>query len=166
MTPELFLRTAIAPALSLLPSQMDSAEARALIVAIALQESGLNARHQYNGPAVSYLQFERGGIKGVLEHPASTLKATALCQALDIPPTVDGVYDAIEYQDVLAVGFARLLLWQSSTALPASNLPGIGWQLYTDLWRPGKPHDYTWPAKFTAAWTAVLHGKQIETLKA
>ena len=46
MTPELLLKTAIIPALSLLDPKLDAPAARAMLIAIALQETGLRARRQ------------------------------------------------------------------------------------------------------------------------
>src|SRR3954463_14612266 len=118
MTPDLFLRTAIVPGFSLLPEAMDSAEARACVLAIALQESALGRRRQMaGGPARGFAQFEKAGISGVLGHEASQSQAIALCETLNVAPTLDGVYAAIEYQDVLCAGFARLLLWTSALPL-------------------------------------------------
>lgn len=163
MTPDVFLRTAIGPALSLLPPQMDGAEARALLVAIALQESGLHARRQRGGPARGYTQFEKAGIEGVLMHSASSLKAMTLCEQLNVVPSVEGVYLAIEYSDVLCAGFSRLLLWTAHDALPGPNDPESGWSLYRTCWRPGTPRHDTWNGHFARAWNAVLQGRQVES---
>lgn len=40
MTPQIYLRCAIAPALSLLPPALDTPPARQMLLAIGLQESG------------------------------------------------------------------------------------------------------------------------------
>lgn len=161
MTTDLLLRTAIDPALSLLPHQMDTAEARAMLLAIALQETHLLARRQKGGgPARSYWQFERSGISGVLSHAASSLKAMVLCDTLDVLPNVDQVYAAIEYQDILAAGFARLLLWRVPRALVGPSDPEQAWTIYMDTWEPGTPRHETWTSNFAVAWGAVLQGRQ------
>lgn len=171
MTPDLFLRTAVVPALGLLPPKMDSAEARALIVSIALQETGLWRRRQMaGGPARSFVQFEPGataGISGVLQHHATALHAVTLCEVLSIVPTVEAVYTASEYQDVLCAGFARLLLWTSRLPLAGPDDPTAGYHLYLDAWRPGTPRPAPWPSHFRTAWDTVLHGRhQPNVLKA
>lgn len=166
MTPSLFLRLAVVPALSLLSEAMDSVEARAMLIAIALQESRLLHRRQINGPARSFAQFERGGIAGVLNHHASRLPAIALCEMLSIAPTVDAVYAAIEYQDVLCAGFSRLLLWTSPRTLPGPSDAAWGWELYMECWRAGTPRRETWDAGYAVAWNAVLQGRQSTELKA
>jgi len=46
MIPRRWINTALIPALALLPQRMDSPPARAMLVAIGLQESELATRHQ------------------------------------------------------------------------------------------------------------------------
>src|SRR3546814_4167946 len=61
-------KSSIKPALKLLPKQMDSREARVLLLAIGLQESGFEHRWQVidrrrpnrKGPARGFWQFELG----------------------------------------------------------------------------------------------------------
>lgn len=153
MTPELFAEIGISSALGLLPPRMDTPDARALLMAIALQESELKARRQFGGgPARSYFQFELGGIEGVLSHQSSGRTARALCVELDIGPTGPAVYQAIEFNDVLACGFARLLLWTLPTKLPSKTETVEALGQYLAAWRPGKPRLGAWPENFTQAW--------------
>ena len=143
---------AVDPAFALLPERMDSREARILMAAIAMQESRLVHRHQVGGPAHGLWQFERGGgVRGVLRHPASEDHAVRLCRRLNVEPTVDAVYDVLEFDDVLAAGFARLLLWTDAARLPRIGDPEGAWAYYLRNWRPGKPHLSTWPAMYRAA---------------
>lgn len=166
MTPDLFLRTAIVPAFDLLPDEMDSAEARALVLAIALQETGLYRRRQMNdGPARSFAQFEAGelsGIAGVLRHEATHTAAASICRALVVVPTVDGVHVASEYNDMLCAAFARLLLRTSALPLAGPSEPPVAWRLYIDAWRPGAPRPNDWRGNYALAWNAVLQGRQTE----
>lgn len=155
MTPGLFLDLALAPALRLLPSRMDTPEARALIVAIALQESKLLARRQFGGPARSYLQFELSGIRGVLTHRATSALAAGICEAVDVAATAASVYVAIEYHDVLACVFGRLLLWTLPAPMPGRDNNEEAWQQYLAAWRPGKPRSADWSANFARAWALV-----------
>lgn len=152
MTPAVFIRVALDPALSLLPAQMDSAAARALTLAIAMQESGLRHRRQIGGPARGYAMFERAGVAGVLTHPATAELSRGLCAALDIKPTIQAVYEAIECADVLAVGFARLLLWTDAAPLPSADDTQMAWRYYQRTWRPGRPRLGTWPANYATGW--------------
>jgi len=156
MTPQHFLTLAIRPALSLLPMRMNSPRAEALILAIALQESKLQHRRQMNGgPARSYLQFERNGVAGVLGHHASARIAERMCGELDIRPTVEAVYTAIEFHDVLAAIFGRLLLWTLPDSLPERGEEDAALHQYLSAWRPGRPHPEFWKANYTRAWTAI-----------
>jgi hypothetical protein len=159
MTPDVFLETALIPAFRVLPPTMQSAPAKAMILAICLQESKLASRRQRNGgPARGYAQFERAGIRGVLTHPSASVQARAVCTALDIMPTVTDVYAAICYQDVLTCAFARLLLWTDLRSLPAQDEPDLGWNIYQSTWRPGKPRRDTWNTNFRVAWQTIIGG--------
>lgn len=66
---ELLRNNIIPAALSLLPSKMDTPEARAILIAIALQESNLKHRRQVGGPALGLLQWELPQVGLVLRHP-------------------------------------------------------------------------------------------------
>jgi hypothetical protein len=167
MTPHAFLTEALVPALALLPPQMDSQSARAMCIAIALQESRLQHRRQIAGyradgapiygPARGLLQFEMGGTEGVLEHHASRRAAAAVLDARgyrDIPARA--VHLAFEHDDILAAAFGRLLLWTDPRLLPQTPADGpTGWLIYLATWRPGKAKPATWSANFTAGWEAV-----------
>lgn len=156
MTPELFAEIGLSSALGLLPEKMDRVEARAMLICIALQESKLHARRQFgSGPARSYFQFERIGIDGVFEHRITGPFATKLCLTLDVGPTTPAVYDAIEFHDVLACGFARLNLWRLRRPLPPQTMPDEGWWQYLQVWSPGKPHIETWADNWALAWSTV-----------
>lgn len=158
MRPETILAQAILPALDLLPVAMSTPEARAMVLAMALQESHLMYRHQIGGPARSYWQMEQGGgVRGVLQHPASAAHIQHVLKALDYAPDADpeACYVAIEHNDILAAAFARLLLYTLPDQLPARDRPDAGWAQYTKAWRPGRPHRETWDAYFDQAWSLV-----------
>lgn len=125
-----------------------------LMLAIAGQESRWTHRAQIGGPARGFWQFERGGgVAGVLTHRATAERARGLCSALRIEADAVTVYEALRWNDTLAVGFARLLLWSDPKALPTE--PGPGWDCYMRTWRPGKPHLATWQARWEAAMSIV-----------
>lgn len=152
------LHFAINPVLEhLLPPSMNSVEARAMLIAIALQESRLDYRRQRPvAHARGYWQFERGGgVAGVLTHPLTKLHAREICARLDYDPSPAVIWEAIEDNDILAASFARLLLWTDYARLPAKHESSLGWAIYLRTWRPGKPHPQTWNAFFTEAWTAI-----------
>lgn len=141
------IRTAIAPALAILPSRMGNMQARVMLLTIGLQESRFEHRRQMgNGPARGFWQFERGGgVKGVFTHPASTGHLHNLCAARDVPFDVPMIWARLETDDVLAAGVARLLLFTDPYPLPSVEDAGASWDLYARTWRPGKPHPSTWP---------------------
>lgn len=142
---------AVAPALALLPSKMDTPEARVMLLTIGLQESRFQYRRQVGGPARSFWQFEegtqksRGGVWGVYLHSASSALLMKLCNERGVAFTPDAIYQAIENDDVLAAGLARLMLYTDPKALPAASDTANGWATYLRIWRPGKPHPETWP---------------------
>lgn len=154
------IETAIKPALSLLPDQMDTPAARVMLLAIGLQESRFEHRRQLvgnpprpTGPAKSFWQAEQGGgmVHGVRLHPATHAAAAALYQARGVPARDAEVWDAIENDDVLAASLARLLLWSDPGRLPAVGDADSAWALYLRTWRPGKPHPQTWPDLYRQA---------------
>lgn len=143
---------AIAPALALLPARLSAPEAEIMLLAIGLQESRFTHRRQIGGPARGFWQFEKGGgVRGVLRHTATAGHARVLCEARGVPATEDAVYAALEHDDVLAAGFARLLLWSDPRPLPVLGEVAAAWDLYLRIWRPGKPHRRTWDALYAQA---------------
>ncbi|CAB3737224.1 hypothetical protein ACOTFH_21995 [Achromobacter xylosoxidans] len=142
---------AIEPALALLPARMDTPASRVMLLAIGLQESRFEHRRQIGGPARGFWQFEkgsrasRGGVWGVCLHPASKGHLAVLCKARSVACDPDAIYAALEYDDVLAAGVARLLLWTDPKALPTIGDADAGWALYLRTWRPGKPKPDSWP---------------------
>ncbi|MCH4575012.1 hypothetical protein ACOTCJ_11505 [Achromobacter xylosoxidans] len=157
MTLDAIVSDAITPALALLPAGMDTPAARVMLMAIGLQESRFTHRQQIGGPARGFWQFEkgtrasRGGVWGVFLHAASKDHLVVLCKARSVACDPDAIYAALEYDDVLAAGVARLLLWTDPKALPAVGDADAGWALYLRTWRPGKPHPHTWPDLYRQA---------------
>jgi hypothetical protein len=143
-------------AFALLPPSMDSVEARAMLLAIGLQESRFLHRKQIGGPAKGFWQFEEGGgVKGVLSHESTSAIAQQVCNARMIPALVTRAYNALEEDDVLACCFARLLLYTLPWALPGPGQNNEGWRQYIAAWRPGKPHRATWDEFYQRAWAEV-----------
>src|SRR5690606_28772762 len=143
----------VIPALTLLPASMQSIEAQAMLLAIGLQESGLDDRHQDYGPAHGYWQFEeRGGVAGVLRHPLTGSLARDLLNRLDYDSeyviTSELVHVIIEHNDIVAAAFARLLLYTVPERLPGQGEAAMGWQQYLSAWRPGRPHPERWSGYF------------------
>jgi hypothetical protein len=148
------LRTAINPALAMLPTKFDSESARVMLLAITLQEAQATYRVQHGGgPAHGLWQFEEGGgVRGVMRHPASRDLALTLCAARRVPFLQRAVWQALPHDDILAAGFARLLLWTDTRPLPGPDASDADtWSYYERNWRPGKPHPEKWPQNHAQA---------------
>lgn len=154
-----YIKTAVAEALALLPTKMRRTEAVIQLYAIGLQESRFLHRRQIVGkpprpvgPAKGFWQFERGGgCIGVINHASSRAHMQAICKERDVDFTSAALWDAIEFDDVLAAAAARLLLWTDSAPLPARGDVDGAWNCYVRTWRPGKPHRATWDAFYAQA---------------
>jgi hypothetical protein len=163
MTPGEFLSDIIRPGLANLqrlggPRSIPAAER--FLLAVAMQESALVHRYQVvrgggKGPARGFWQFERGGgTRGVLWHPASKTLAKALCKQQGIVSDNFVVWQRLETNDLLAAGFARLLVWTDPHPIPTCEIEA--WEAYSKrLWRPGKPHPDTWPRHWSEADRAI-----------
>jgi hypothetical protein len=138
-----------------------------MILAIGLQESQFIHRQQLigtsrhwwqslKGPAVSFFQFERAGINGVLRHHASREMALVVLDLLGYPEDVSVLWRAMKHNDLLAACFARLALWRLPERLPMQDEHMKGWDQYIEAWRPGKPHPERWADNYLRAWDVVL----------
>lgn len=137
------------PAMKLLPKELNSKEAAQMALTIGLQESRLVYRHQIGGPAHGLWQFEKGGgVKGVLTHKATAWYAKEAQKALQRGVGISDAYGALEHDDALAAVFARLLLYSDQYRLPEIGQTQRAWNLYLRTWRPGKPHEKTWPGYY------------------
>jgi hypothetical protein len=151
------VRPHVEKAFELLPTQMYSRNALALVFATGLQESQFEYRRQIgNGPARGFWQFERGtvasrgGVTGVMLHEASRYWVNHLCKERNVEFTSLAIWNAVGHDDVLAAGLARLLIFTDSKALPTNEKDA--WDMYAKrTWRPGKPHPQKWPANYRRA---------------
>jgi hypothetical protein len=139
-------KTAIEPALALLPSVMDTPSARVLLLTFGMQESRFEHRDQLEkggknttlGPALSFWQFERaGGVLGVLQHKASRGHAGRICTARGVNAESRAVWERMAFDDVLGAAFARLLIYTDPLELPMPTDAESAWRLYLRTWRPG-----------------------------
>jgi len=142
----------------LLPTVAFTRNAKIQILATGLQESRLIYRRQMgDGPARGLFQMERGGgVHGVLNHSSSKGLAVTLCDARKVAPTDMAVWRALEADDVLACGFARLLYWTDPKRIPEPDDVQGAWDRYIWNWRPGKPHRQFWGANHATAVEAVM----------
>lgn len=156
-TPSQVLAQVIVPTFQqLLPAKFDTPIARVLLLAIALQESGLRVRVQQGGPAHGLWQCEQGGgVHGVLTSSASRAYARGVCCVRSVAPIESDVYWALVSDDLLACAIARLILWCDPHPLPALGDVDDAWICYQKNWGPGKPRPQDWPANYAAALAAV-----------
>lgn len=135
-----------------LPEAMLSDEAVTMLLSIGHQESGWKHRRQVRGPARGWWQFEQGGgVAGVLRHHSTRDTAARVCGELGYKPESHEVYDALADNDLLAVCFARLLLWTLPKPLPDLGDVNVAWDQYIEAWRPGKPHRDRWDKSYRLA---------------
>jgi hypothetical protein len=144
------------------PGKMLQTGSRALLIAIALQESRMKHRRQLGGgPARGLWQFELGetpqaGVRGILNHAATGKIIRDLLTALNYDHSPETSYHVIEHNDLLAITYARLLIWTVAGALPTRGQHQYAWDYYISGWHPGKPHRDTWSAFYDEAWEMVL----------
>lgn len=156
---------------AMFPASYDTVAARLLLLTVGLQESRFDLRRQLiskvvggkrvlspTGPAIGFWQFElgdpvgKGGVWGVLNHFRVGPIAKQFCRQLGIAADPTTVWRAMETNDVLAAGFARLLLLADAKAIPKVGDVEGAWECYAKrTWRPGKPHRETWDAYYEAA---------------
>lgn len=163
-------RSIIEPALLLLPAKMESPQAVVMLLAITRQEDPDQHRRQWpTGPARSLWQAEQGGgmITGLLRYCVESVRdlAVGLCVVRGVVPAAPDVWNAIERDDILAAGLARLLLYTDPARLPALGDEAGAWELYLRTWRPGAYERGTpakraelrkkWAAGYTAALAVV-----------
>lgn len=158
-----YVEQVVIPAtMRLLPTKMDSPSARVMLLAIGLQETRFEHRHQVGGgPAHGFWQFEKGGgVRGVRGYIFSHAETKELAKQTLLKigyrdATEEERFIAIEHNDILACMFARLLLWTHPDPLPKEGEKKKGWKQYLDTWRPGKPREETWDDFFDLAWYVV-----------
>ena len=146
----------IPAALALLPAKMSSPEARAMLVAIALQESdSLRYREQIGGPAKGLWQWELPQVGLVLRHevvgPLALKVLADLSYSVGAPP-FEKIHEAMQHNDVLQCAFSRLMLWPDAAPLPQHGDVQGSLATYLRVWKPGRPHPEKWPANWAQAW--------------
>ncbi|NID14980.1 hypothetical protein [Luteibacter yeojuensis] len=152
------LRKIIDPTSALLPGVPWDDRAAVALLAIALQEGGMDGqiayRQQISGPARGPWMFEQGGgVHGVMTHQATAMLAGQLLARRGVPKTERSAYLALAADDLLACGFARLLLFSDPAPLPEVGEGDAMLAYYLRNWRPGA---YT---RGNAATRTILAGK-------
>lgn len=137
--------------------KLSGREAYVLLLAIAHQESGVTHRCQLVGRAkrpaphlaTGLWQFERIGVRGVLENTRSApFCRAAIGIAGSYPPgTVERIHELLMWNDQLAAVLARALLYTDPKPLPALTASADEtFAYYVRNWRPGKPARERWGA--------------------
>ena len=164
MTLDEIARQALDPAFAILPMPMDTPTARMLLLAIGLQESEFKYRRQLGGgPARGFWENEKGGsVKGVVTNASTAAHCRNLALACGVRFDIDAIYNALEHDDVLAAGVARLILFADPRPLPPMDDPVLTWACYLRNWRPGKPRPQDWPKNHASA-LAYVHASTTAT---
>lgn len=156
MTPELFLRDFLIPGLDYLtktvgPVPADTPSARMMGLVIPGVESNWTDRLQGGGgPAHSFFQFERaGGLARILADPRTSAWTRKICDALCIPFDSLTIFQAMIWNDLLAVALMRMNLFLDRAPLPRFGDEEGGYQYYLRVWAPGKPDRARWSARFS-----------------
>jgi hypothetical protein len=156
MADRAYVRAVMHAGLVLLPEEMRSPEAVALLQAIGWQESRWIYRRQLRGgPARGFFQFEREGVRAVQNnvrsrpHLMGALKRAGCAALFD---DEEALHAALEFHDPVAVALARLLLWTHPEPLPGRADRDQGWAQYVALWRPGRPRHDVWPSAWAYGW--------------
>lgn len=158
------LHTMVNPALLLLPRAMDSDAARVMMLAAGLQESDFVHRAQTvrgkpydKGPGRGFWQNERGGVFCVMTNLATREHLRTLCKARKVPFDQVLIHARVEFDDVLAAGIARLLLWADPRPLPKVDSDHeTAWKCYLRCWNPGTPRRERWDSRHARARAQVL----------
>lgn len=158
----------IVPAASrFFPEKFNTPAARAMVIAWALQESDLQHRQQLiggfrdwwkseKGPAAGFGQFERIGIRGVLEHRASADLVRVVLDIFGYPDDVETIFKALIHNDLLGAVFIRLALWRLPQPLPTGpDQADEAWNQYLLAAAPGKPKKEKWARNYAEAWRVV-----------
>jgi hypothetical protein len=137
-------------------------QSRLLLLVTAGQEGDWRYRRQMGGPARSFWQCEQGGaVADVMARCPTQLRN--LCTYLAIDYDKNTIFEAMAWNDTLAVGIARLEYWLDPKPLPAIGDVDGSWDYYLKNWRPGAPRPKDWPSYYAAAMAACgLTGMQRE----
>lgn len=167
----LFYSTVIRPGLSALESHPrlerqlalnlgNSPKSSAMLLAIALQESGLQHRLQVSsstGQEMQHLargwwQCEPISCRLLLSNPATTWLPKVMAD-YGLRGTAAVLHDLVRDVDMLAVWAARGLLWclPQPLPLPLFEQRELAWSQYLAAWNPGKARPEKWPENWRVA---------------
>lgn len=155
MTLDDVVSSILEPALAVLPARFDTPQARVMLLATGLQESGFTCEDQVGGPAHGYWQFEVNGVRAVMSFAGTAALAQSVARHADVQFDATSIYASLDHNDQLACQFARLLLWSAPGPLPALGASDAAWSLYQSCWRPGRPRPADWLSNYQQALATV-----------
>lgn len=138
------LAQVIAPAFASLPVEMDTPQARLLVLATGAQETGYRTREQIGGPARGFCQMQYNCVLDVMHNPASGNHVWNLCGVLGITYGSHSIFDALLTNDELALCMTRLAFWCDPRPLPEIGDVLGAWGTYERVQRPGLPSYSRW----------------------
>jgi hypothetical protein len=158
MDPKTCLAAIIRPTLAFLGPPYAGEPAEVMLLAIALQESGLATREQMGGPAHGLWQFELATATNDFVVAGRTFFKN-IVESLGFKLNPFTLWDAIAAgADQLACVLARERLYRMVDApLPAVGDQGEAWRQYVQAWGPGRPSEGRWAVCYPEA-VAALHG--------
>lgn len=143
----------VRPTLEYLEPPYASLEARLMLLAIGMQETGFKTRYQLpSGPGLGLWQVEYTTEmdfwrRGKLRTCARALK--------ELAPTI---YESAADNDHVAATICRSLLWERDPKpLPAIGDIDAAWACYLRVQRPGRPSRKRWTQSYATA-LAVVRG--------
>lgn len=138
------LADVIVPAFEHLPSEMDSPEARLIVLATGVQETQYQTRQQVDGPARGLFQAQYNFILDLMHNPASGNHVWNLCGVMGITYGSHAMFDALLRDDPFAACMCRLGFWCDPRPLPDVGDVLGAWGAYERVQRPGKPSYTRW----------------------
>jgi len=163
-TPATLLSEVIYPALVVLPSNMDTSAAHAMLLAAALHQSGLHWRRAHNDtreawPERSFWGLTEADIRAALTDPNTDDLAAMACREAKLAPVTRTVHRALEQgaYDRLACQLARLRLWSDPKPLPRAryDAEGEAFLCFTRTFQPRERRASNWREYWRAAVEAV-----------
>lgn len=144
ITPADALGKIIVPGLTALPKEMDTPEARLIVLATDIQETELLTRQQDGGPARGLGQMQYNCVLDVMHNRASGNLVWNMCGVLGITYGSHAIFDALLTNDELGACMTRLAYWCDPRPLPDVGDMMGAWGAYERVQRPGKPSYTRW----------------------
>lgn len=141
------LAEVIVPGFTALPKEMDTPEARVLILATGGQETDYRTREQDGHPvggAQGLFQMQYNCVVDIMNNRASGNFVWNLCGVLGITYGSHAIFDALLTNDELAACMTRLAYWCDPRPLPDVGDMMGAWGAYERVQRPGKPRYSKW----------------------